>query len=176
MHEDSKDTHFNLYGSNDGTNWQRLTSLRRWMPHFEPRREEIIEGFPDQTVRYVKLEQRAPSPGVPMKIYELNFFSARLNQIYTKAARMRTQPPVSNPSTQKVPAEQFVQLDQVIDLSASLREDGTLNCELPTGDWTILRFGHTTNGNEIHPASKRAGGLETDKFSKEALYHHFDQG
>ena len=30
-----------------------------------------------------------------------------------------------------------------------------------------IRFGHTTNGNKIHPASERSEGLETDKMSAE---------
>jgi phosphatidate phosphatase PAH1 len=51
-----------------------------------------------------------------------------------------------------------------------------LDYEFPAGQWTILRFGHTTNGNLIHPASKRTEGLEVDKFNKEALYHHLDSG
>jgi hypothetical protein len=111
-----------------------------------------------------------------MKLYELNFTSARLANIFTKSARMRTHPTISNPSTQKVPADQLIDVDQVLDLSAYLQADGTLRYELPAGEWTILRFGHTSNGNLIHPASDRAEGLEVDKLSKEALIHHLDNG
>ena len=134
------------------------------------------DGFADRTTRFVKLEMMAPAPLVGMKLYELNFQSARLNQLHTKAARQRTQPPVSNPSNQVVPKDQLVQLNQVLDLTDFLQADGTLNYKFPAGDWTILRFGHTTNGNEISPASKRAGGLESDKMSVEALRFHMDKG
>lgn len=176
MQEDSKHRRVLLHASSDGEQWQRLMLSHRWRNHFLPAREEIIDGFAEQEARFVKLELEAPSPGVGMKLYELNFLSARLNQLHTKAARQRTQPPVSNPSTQVVPPEQVVRVDQILDLTDRLRPDGTLDGGLPGGDWTILRFGHTTNGNEIHPASKRAGGLETDKMSAEALKFHFEKG
>ena len=176
MQEDSENTSFKLFSSNDGETWQHLTTVRRWMKHFDPRREEMIEGFADRSARFVKLEMSPPSPKVGMKVYEVNFLSARINQIYTKAGRMRTQPPVSNPSTQVVSDDQLVKVDQILDLTKYLQADGSLKCKLPAGEWTILRFGHTSNGNKIHPASKSAGGLETDKFSKEALYHHLDNG
>ena len=178
LSEDSASRSFKLYGSNDGKSWRHLANFRRWIKHFDPRREELVQGFPDATVKFVKLEfpVASPDPGVAMKLYELNFQSARLGDIFTKSARMRTHPTISNPSTQKVPADQLIDVDQVLDLSAYLQADGTLRYELPAGEWTILRFGHTSNGNLIHPASDRAEGLEVDKLSKEALIHHLDNG
>lgn len=178
MHEDSASRTFKLYGSHDGKSWRHLAHFRRWIMHFDPRREELVQGFPDASVKFVKLEFpiASPHPSVPMKLYELNFQSARLNNIFTKSARMRTHPPVSDPSTQNVPSDQLIAADQILDLSAYLQEDGSLNYELPAGEWTILRFGHTTNGNTIHPASERTVGLEVDKLCKEALYHHLDNG
>jgi hypothetical protein len=178
MHEDSATRIIKLYGSNDGKKWHYLKHIRRWIKHFDPRREELVDGYPDATVKFVKLELEValPDPSVTMKLYELNFQSARLTDIFTKSARVRTHPTVSNPSTQKISADQLIAVDQILDLTAYLQKDGTLNYNLPAGEWTILRFGHTTNGNTIHPASERAVGLEVDKFSKEALYHHLDSG
>jgi len=178
MHENSENRTFKIYGSDDGKNWRYLANFRRWMKHFDPRREALVQGFADATVKFMKLEfpVATPKPEVPMKLYELNFTSARLANIYTKSARMRTHPTISNPSTQNVPADQLIAVDQILDLSAYLQPDGTLDYELPAGKWTILRFGHTTNGNLIHPASERAEGLEVDKFSREALYHHLGNG
>ena len=178
MHENSDSRSFKLFGSDDGKTWKQLGFFHRWIKHYDPRREELVQGFPDATVKFVKLEfsLASPDPGVAMKLYELNFKPARLTNTFTKTARMRTQPPVSNPSTQVVPADQLVPMDQILDLSEHLQADGTLDYNLPAGEWTILRFGHTTNANLIHPASERSEGLEVDKFSKEALYHHLDSG
>jgi len=176
MHEDSENRMVRIYSSNDGAQWVPLVTTSRWRKHFDPCREELIDGFPDRTTRFIKLEMLAPAPRVAMKLYELNFQSARLNQIHTKAARQRTQPPVSNPSTQVIPAEQLVKEEEILNLTEHLDSNGQLNYSLPEGDWTIIRFGHTTNGNEIHPASERAGGLESDKMSAEALRFHMDNG
>jgi len=176
MHEDSESRLLKLFTGDDGQRWQYLANVHRWMKHFDPRREEMIEGFADRTARFVKLELMAPSPKVDMKLYEVNFLSARLSRLHTKAARQRTRPSVSNPSAQVVPADQLVQMDRILDLTGNLQPDGTLKCTLPAGEWTILRFGHTSNANEIHPASTRASGLETDKLSVEALLYHFENG
>lgn len=176
MQEGSRSQITRLHAGNDGTKWDVLFTNHRWRNHFMPGREEIIEGFADRSTRFVKLEFTSPSPGIGMKLYELNFQSARLNQLHTKAGRQRTQPPVSNPTTQVVPQDQLVRMDQILDLTGSLQPDGTLKCNLPAGQWTILRFGHTSNGDEIHPASKRAGGLESDKMSVAALRFHMEEG
>lgn len=176
MHEDSENRLMRIFTSNDGQQWVPVATTGRWRKHFDPCREELIDGFPDRTARFIKLEIVAPSPRVPMKLYELNFQSARLNQIHTKSARQRTQPTISNPSTQSIPGDQAVKVDQILNLSEHLDAEGRLNFSLPEGSWTILRFGHTTNGNEIHPASERAGGLESDKMSAEALRFHMDNG
>lgn len=64
----------------------------------------------------------------------------------------------------------------VTDLTLSMDESGTLKWEAPhTGNWTIVRFGHTTTGEEnmAHPDAGR--GLEIDKFRKEALDFHFEK-
>ena len=176
MWEDSKHRMVKMFASDDGETWVHLVMAHRWRNHFIPCREEMIEGFSERSARFVKLELMPANLSVPMKVYEINFQSARLNQLHTKAARQRTRPQVSNPSSQVVPASQCIQIDQVLDLTDHLKANGELTCSLPAGDWTLLRFGHTSNGNEINPASERAGGLESDKMSIEALKIHLDNG
>jgi len=62
----------------------------------------------------------------------------------------------------------------VLDLTGKLAEDGTLDWEVPAGDWTILRLGSTTTGKENHPATAESRGLECDKLSREAVDVLFD--
>jgi hypothetical protein len=176
VQEDSKRRYVNLFSSMDGKQWQRLGNLDRWHNQFDPAREELIEGFRETKARFVKVELPASIPNVGMKLYEVNFLSSRLNQIRAKAARQRTHPPISDPTKQAVPEDQIIHPDQILDLTQYLKPDGTLDYTLPEGQWTILRFGHTSNGNEIHPSSKHNTGLETDKFSVEALKFHMEQG
>jgi hypothetical protein len=61
----------------------------------------------------------------------------------------------------------------VLDLSDKLQQDGRLSGQLPSGHWTILRMGHTCTGTTSIAAPEGAGGLEIDKFSKEAVDLYF---
>lgn len=176
MHEDSKNRVVQLFTSEDGQKWVSAGMIRRWRSEVTSGREELIEGFQGRDSRFVKIEFTAASPAVPMKLYELNFQATRLDQIHTKAARMRTQPQVSNVSQQKIHESQLTPLDEIMDLTDHMLPGGELQCELPAGEWTILRIGHTSNGNEVKPASEKSKGLEVDKMSAEALEYHFNQG
>jgi hypothetical protein len=62
---------------------------------------------------------------------------------------------------------------QVLDLSANLHE-GRLSWDAPPGQWTILRFGHTSTGVTNHPAPAEGTGFEVDKLSRDALDRHYD--
>jgi hypothetical protein len=99
LHEDSAARTIKVFGSDDGKSWRHLGHFHRWIKHFDPRREELVQGFPEATVKFVKLEfpVASPDPSVAMKLYELNFTSARLASVFTKTGRMRAQPPISIP-------------------------------------------------------------------------------
>jgi hypothetical protein len=62
---------------------------------------------------------------------------------------------------------------KVIDISQFLTADGTLNWDVPTGDWVILRTGMTPTGTTNSPASPEATGYEVDKMSKKHAENHF---
>jgi hypothetical protein len=61
----------------------------------------------------------------------------------------------------------------VIDLTNFLQPDGRLVCNLPEGNWTLLRIGHTCTGAKTAGAPDTSYGLEIDKFSKEAVDFYF---
>ena len=73
-----------------------------------------------------------------------------------------------------LPAEGDVKSENIIDVTDKMSSDGKLTCELPSGNWTIYRFGHTTMGTLIQPAQWKATGLECDKMSVEAVNFHLD--
>ena len=62
---------------------------------------------------------------------------------------------------------------KVIDISKYLTADGTLNWDVPKGDWIILRTGMTPTGTVNTPASPEATGYEVDKMSKKHAEKHF---
>ncbi len=71
-------------------------------------------------------------------------------------------------------AGQVVAKGAAIDLTARLKADGTLDWDVPVGDWSIVRLGYAANGQRNHPASRHGVGLEVDKLSARALDFHFD--
>jgi hypothetical protein len=59
--------------------------------------------------------------------------------------------------------------EDVIDLTSKVQTDGSLNWNVPAGNWIIVRFGYSLTGRQNHPASPEATGLEVDKLDKEAV-------
>ncbi len=73
-----------------------------------------------------------------------------------------------------LPADAVVPRDRIVNLTAMLGKDGQLTWDVPAGNWTLLRMGHTTTGKDNHPAPIDGRGLECDKLSKEAAELHFN--
>ena len=69
----------------------------------------------------------------------------------------------------------IVAKDSVIDLTAKMKKDGSIEWDVPAGDWTLLRIGYICNGRCNHPASEKGRGLEVDKLSASAMDYHFEQ-
>ena len=74
-----------------------------------------------------------------------------------------------------LPGESVVDPAAVIDLTARLKPDGSLDWDVPAGDWTIMRFVARATGATTRPAPTPGHGFEVDRFSSEAFQHHFDQ-
>ena len=55
-----------------------------------------------------------------------------------------------------------VKPEDVIDLTGKLKADGTLEWEVPAGEWTIVRTGHRMTGAMLSVPMPDQGGLEND--------------
>lgn len=65
--------------------------------------------------------------------------------------------------------------NDVIDLTARMAADGSLDWSAPAGrDWTVLRIGYVAMDVRNRPASQHGVGLECDKLSSAAVRNHFD--
>ena len=84
-----------------------------------------------------------------------------------KSAETREEIPLQADFAQ-LPSSAVVARDQVLDLTAKSDGHGHLVWEVPAGNWTLLRLGHTTTGKDNHPAPIAGRGLECDKLSQEA--------
>lgn len=66
-----------------------------------------------------------------------------------------------------------VPLGGLVNLTSNMDQEGRLEWEVPPGNWTILRIGHTPTGKDNHPSPPEGNGLEVDKLSREALDVHW---
>ncbi len=74
---------------------------------------------------------------------------------------------------QLAPGQAIPQTD-LVDVSRFMDSYGRLKWEAPAGDWTIIRFGHTSTAVDNHPAPAGGLGLETDKLSRAATVFQFN--
>lgn len=68
----------------------------------------------------------------------------------------------------------FVAKDSILDISKNLRADGTLDWQVPPGNWTIRRLGLRNNGAVTRPAPQPGLGFECDKMDTVAFNQHFN--
>ena len=66
-------------------------------------------------------------------------------------------------------SEPGLPLDRIIDLTAKLHADGSLDWQPPRGRWRIVRLGWSLTGTTNHPAPPEATGLEVDKYDSRAV-------
>jgi hypothetical protein len=77
-------------------------------------------------------------------------------------------------TTTQVPDSLCVPLNRIIDITGKMTPDGHLNWEVPAGNWTIMRVGHTSTG-QTNATGGGGKGLECDKFNPEAVKLQFDK-
>ncbi len=182
-----------LEASDNGTDWRKVID-------FETGQVPVTYAFPAVQARYFRVEffkrqgvginMGEPAPGLamdsnvlgglakmigsrPMTIGDLRLSSdARIDRYETKAGFAIAQDyyALTNPADNAsgiAPAS-------VIDLTARMKADGSLDWTPPRGNWRVLRFGHSLLGTTNHPAPPEATGLEVDKFDGPAVRRYME--
>ncbi|QAY78116.1 glycosyl hydrolase [Sphingosinicella sp. BN140058] len=72
------------------------------------------------------------------------------------------------------PEPAVVDADAVIDLTARMKHDGSLDWTPPAGRWRVLRLGASLTGKTNHPAPPEATGLEVDKYDAGAVRRYLE--
>ena len=181
-----------LEASQDGATWRPIAEI----PAADV---PATVSFAPVTARWFRLVLRPltaasanmgePAPGIvpidlfgamgaqPDKPWQVNAFTlsteARVDQFESKAGFNLA----LDYFALKGPADDATGPDpkQVIDITAKLRPDGTLDWTPPAGsDWRILRLGSSLLGTTNHPAPAEATGLEVDKFDGDAVRRYLD--
>ena len=117
---------------------------------------------------------KIPPPPTDYEIAELVLHpGARVNRFEDKAA-FTTQDDLYSLATPPVAAADAVAKSDVVDLTAKMSPDGSLDWTPPPGDWVVLRFGYSLLGITNHPATAEATGLEVDKLDRRFVKKYFN--
>ena len=95
----------------------------------------------------------------------------RIPNIKSKAAFQRRGP--GNAAKAELTPKMIVGQTGITNLSARMEPSGRLVWDVPPGQWTILRVGHTSTGVNNAPAPQTGRGLECDKLSTAGIEASF---
>jgi hypothetical protein len=159
--------------SDDGKNFRLVA---RFPENHSP---EYVISFPAATAKYFRVTFKrmpanvAASP-TDYEIAELALNpGARVNRFVEKAAFTLDEDLYGYAAAPVAPADAIAKQD-VIDLTAKMHSDGTLDWTPPAGDWVVLRFGYSLLGITNHPATAEATGLEVDKLDRRFVKKYMD--
>ncbi|MGO9323961.1 MAG: glycosyl hydrolase [Terracidiphilus sp.] len=160
-----------IESSDDGVNFKKVADIP-----FSSLVERTV-SFNAVTARYFRIVYPARQDGPPQrdhKITELVLASgARMNQWEQRAgyANARDFYAIRDP---EVALQFIVPQNDVIDLTAKMQADGSLDWTPPDGNWMVLRIGYSLTGHENGPAPAEATGLEVDKLNREDVKNYLD--
>ena len=105
-----------------------------------------------------------------LRVTEIEEKALYYRQPYSSMAGVKQYLTFSEPQTDDNPVE----MEQIIDLTSALQPDGSLEWDVPDGQWTVMRFGSRNNGSKSRPAPQIVVGFESDKFDTIAINIHLD--
>ncbi|HEX7858526.1 MAG TPA: glycosyl hydrolase [Sphingobium sp.] len=180
-----------LEASDDGKSWRRIADMpatavpttvsfapvtARWFRIlFLPKSGGFSFSSPSPGVDMSFMSQAAAGMAPPktIRIGDLSLLSEPRVDRYEAKAGFSVEPDYYALSPDVAEAKGIAPAN-VIDLTAKMRPDGTLDWTPPKGRWRVLRLGYSLVGTTNHPAPKEATGLEVDKFDGAAVRRYLD--
>jgi hypothetical protein len=171
--------------SDDGKTFRALGRLEPPRHGWQDEDADVTHVIPASTAKYFRFEynKEGSEPGAEdldaakwspvLRICGIELSTApRLYHYEGKTGAVWRISPRTTPD--QVPDEICVPFDKIVDITEYLNSNGRLVWDVPEGEWTILRLGHTSTGHTN--ATGGAGcGLECDKFNPEAVKLQFDK-
>ena len=161
--------------SADGKNFKKLRDFR-----MEGRITDVnlTLAFPQTKSKYFKVS-------IPKNVAKLKFFDhnkyALSNSSIVDMAKSKSlslngggMKNVMSKAADNEDTAGALKLDQILDATKSVSEDGVLSMNLPAGKWVAIRFGYTSTGAKNHPCQPEGHGLEVDKMSQEHTLFHME--
>ena len=160
-----------LEASDDGQSFHVIA----WLPFSSIPQRTI--SFAPVSARYFRVLFPAPPAGAKSRTHQITELilhnGARTNQWERRAGFATTANYYEIPDY--AASSQFVTpKSDVVDLTAKLAPDGTLDWDAPPGHWRILNFGESLVGRENGPAPPEATGLEVDKLNRNYVRTYLD--
>jgi hypothetical protein len=178
-----------VQASQDGTHWQTILTLPAPVPTQRPG-VACTYNFVPVTARFFRVEFTRPpedpqaavlamlghrdnaDAGFP--VAEVEFHSTARTEHWQEKAGYGLAMDYGTVDTPAVPATEVVAPADIVDLTAKLQQDGTLDWDAPPGRWVIARFGYSLTGKKNHPATPEATGFEVDKLNRDHVRSYFD--
>ena len=168
-----------VVASDDGREFHFVAAIPWALAQFPAR----TIAFPAVTAKFFRVTFTTPpkeTSAVGARISELAFRSYMpINRFESKAAFARegnllsvATPPVDIGADG---AGEAIRKSDVIDLTAKMHSDGTLDWTPPPGRWVVVRFGYSLIGIMNNPAEPEATGLEIDKLNATYLREYFQR-
>jgi len=180
-----------LFSSNDGKNFKRVTAFeyfdspsitlslsgeRAMYFRIVFRQEYPVSKRKQITLASVNNPKIKNHPAA--KYYEITTYDlipgARINYFEKKAAFSMIVDGLYRLPTPIYGSQDVISKDSVVDLTAYMQKDGSIQWNAPEGQWRILRLGYSLIGKTNHPATVEATGLEVDKLNRTYVKHYMD--
>lgn len=135
-------------------------------------------AFPAVTAKFFRVTFKTPpqeASAVGARISELAFRTYMpINRFETKAAFGREGNLLYFP-TPPAAVGDAIRKSDVVDLTAKMHADGTLDWTPPPGRWIVVRLGYSLTGIVNQPAEPEATGLEVDKLNATYVRDYFQR-
>ncbi len=156
-----------LLSSDDGVNFTLVKELFKHKTVHQ--RLDFFDHFEPVTARYFRINLHSVTVIKEINLMGTYTIGNLLSRIGLNRIDDNELSDIGNPKS-----DMIIDPKSIINLSGKMDIQGNIKVTLPMGDYTILRFGYTTNGQENAPSSVEGRGLECDKFSKKAIKSHYD--
>lgn len=171
--------------SNDGKNFTSIGRLKPARSGWDDYLEDNTYSIPEATAKYFRFvyNPEGTEPGSEdldaakwkpqLKLCGLELFSgARINLYEGKNGSIWRIADRSNRN--EIPDSVCVPFKSIKDISSLVDENGVLRWQVPAGNWTILRVGHTSTGT-TNATAGGGKGLECDKLDPAAIKLQFNE-
>ncbi len=173
-----------IQASDDGVTFKTITRLQPPRHCWQDTDEDYTYSIPETTAKYFRFvyDKEGTEPGAEdldaakwkpsfkvMGIYlndepVINHYEAKNGSIW-RVANNTTKNEVSN--------KDAVRLKDIVNLTDKMDATGNLNWSVPSGEWVIVRMGHTSTGH-TNATGGAGSGFECDKFNAAAITLQFD--